>query len=228
MTHVRTRFAPSPTGYLHVGGARTALFNWLFARRHGGEFVLRVEDTDASRNTGEAVQAIFGGLRWLGMDWDEGPDVDGPHAPYFQSQRAEQHQAAVQRLLASGKAYRDYSTSEEYKTQRDTAKEAGVDFVYDRQWMAEDDDAANAFEAEGRTAIVRLKMPREGTCVIDDLVAGEVRFDWIKEADHVIQRSDGSCLYHLASVVDDIDFQITHVVRGDDHLSNTPRQIFIT
>ena len=224
---IRTRFAPSPTGYLHIGGVRTALFNWLLAKKSGGQFILRIDDTDAERNVDEAVQPILDGFRWLGMDWDEGPEVGGPNAPYFQSQRADQHKAAVEKLLASGHAYRDFSTADEYKSQRDAAKEAGEPFVYDRKWMAADDAAAAAFEAEGRTSVVRLKMPREGTCVIDDLVAGEVRVDWITEADHVLQRSDGSCLYHLASTVDDIDFAITHVVRGDDHLSNTPRQIFI-
>ena len=224
---MRTRFAPSPTGYLHIGGVRTALFNWLLAKQSGGQFILRIDDTDAERNVAEALQPILDGFRWLGMNWDEGPDVDGPHAPYFQSQRGSRYQEAVDQLLKSGHAYQDFSTPDEYKAQRDAAKEAGTEFVYDRKWMAEDDAAAKAFEDDGRTSVVRLKMPREGTCVINDLVKGEVRFDWIKEADHVIQRTDGSCLYHLASAVDDADFEITHVVRGDDHLSNTPRQIFI-
>ena len=224
---IRTRFAPSPTGYLHIGGVRTALFNWLLAKQSGGQFILRIDDTDAERNVSEAVQPILDGFRWLGMNWDEGPDVDGPHAPYFQSQRADLHKAAVEKLLASGHAYRDFSTADEYKAQREAAKADSKPFVYDRAWMAETDEAAAAFEAEGRSSVVRLKMPREGTCVIDDMVAGEVRIDWITEADHVLQRSDGSCLYHLASTVDDIDMNITHVVRGDDHLSNTPRQIFI-
>ena len=136
---IRTRFAPSPTGYLHIGGVRTALFNWLLAKKSGGQFILRIDDTDAERNVDEAVQPILDGFRWLGMDWDEGPEVGGPNAPYFQSQRADQHKAAVEKLLASGHAYRDFSTADEYKSQRDAAKEAGEPFVYDRKWMAADD-----------------------------------------------------------------------------------------
>jgi glutamyl-tRNA synthetase len=224
---IRTRFAPSPTGYLHIGGVRTALFNWLLARQSGGQFILRIDDTDQQRNVAEAIQPILDGFRWLGMDWDEGPDVDGPHAPYYQSQRSDRHKEAAAQLLASGHAYRDYSTTQEYGEQRETAQKAGKAFLYDRRWMADDDEAAAKFESEGRTAVVRMKMPREGTCVINDLVRGEVRVDWAAEQDHVIQRTDGSCLYHLASVIDDHDFEITHVVRAEEHLPNTPRQIFI-
>ncbi|MGI9471655.1 MAG: glutamate--tRNA ligase [Rubripirellula sp.] len=224
---IRTRFAPSPTGYLHIGGVRTALFNWLLAKQSGGQFILRIDDTDAGRNVQEALQPILDGFRWLGMDWDEGPDVDGPHAPYYQSQRSELHQQAAERLLASGHAYRDYARPEELKAERDAAEKRGERYFYDRQWMAETDEQAAAFEAEGRPKTVRLKMPREGECVINDLVRGEVRFDWAQEQDTVIQRPDGSCLYHLASVIDDHDFGITHVVRAEEHLPNTPRQIFI-
>src|SRR6056297_953042 len=224
---IRTRFAPSPTGYLHIGGVRTALFNWLLAKQSGGQFVLRIDDTDQQRNVQEAIQPILDGFRWLGIDWDEGPDVGGPHGPYYQSQRSERHQAAARAMLASGHAYRDYSRPEEYAAQREAAQQTGRPFIYDRHWAAEDDDTAARFEAEGRTAVVRMKMPRQGTCVINDLVRGEVRVDWATEQDHVIQRADGSCLYHLASVIDDHDFAITHVVRAEEHLPNTPRQIFI-
>ncbi|MEM9586251.1 MAG: glutamate--tRNA ligase [Planctomycetota bacterium] len=224
---IRTRFAPSPTGYLHIGGVRTALFNWLMAKQTGGQFVLRIDDTDAQRNVQEAIQPILDGFKWLGMTWDEGPEVGGPHGPYYQSQRGEIHQAAAKRLLDSGHAYRDYSRPEELAELRDAARKTDGKFVYDRRWMAADEDAAAKFEAEGRTGVVRLKMPREGQCVIQDLVRGEVVVDWITEQDHVIQRADGSCLYHLASVVDDHEFEITHVVRSEEHLSNTPRQIFI-
>tara|TARA_R110002049_G_scaffold2750_3_gene21859 strand:+ start:57502 stop:59073 length:1572 start_codon:yes stop_codon:yes gene_type:complete len=224
---IRTRFAPSPTGYLHIGGVRTALFNWLLARQSGGQFILRIDDTDAQRNVDEAIEPILDGFRWLGMDWDEGPGVGGPYEPYFQSQRADRHQAAAKRLLESGHAYRDYSRPEELQQQREAAQAAGKPFVYDRNWMAENDADAAKFEAEGREAVVRLKMPREGQCVINDLIRGEVVVDWNTEQDHVIQRTDGSCLYHLASVVDDHDLQITHVVRAAEHLPNTARQIFI-
>lgn len=224
---IRTRFAPSPTGYLHIGGVRTALFNWLLAKQSGGKFVLRIDDTDAGRNVAEALQPILDGFRWLGLSWDEGPDVDGPHAPYYQSQRSDRYREAVDQLLASGHAYRDYARAEELQAEREVAEKRGERYFYDRRWAAETDEAAAAFEAEGRPRTVRLKMPREGECVIDDLVRGEVRFEWAKEQDTVIQRPDGSCLYHLASVIDDHDFEITHVVRAEEHLSNTPRQIFI-
>lgn len=224
---VRTRFAPSPTGYLHIGGVRTALFNWLLARQSGGQFILRIDDTDAQRNIDAALQPILDGFRWLGMDWDEGPEVDGPHAPYFQSQRLEKYQAAAKQLLELGHAYRDYSRPEEFGAEREAAEKEKRDFVYSRKWMAETDEQAAQFESEGRSFVVRLKMPREGACEIHDLIRGDVSFDWVREQDHVIQRGDGTCLYHLASVVDDHDFAITHVVRAVEHLSNTPRQIFI-
>ncbi len=229
---VRTRFAPSPTGYLHIGGVRTALFNWLLARQAGGQFLLRIDDTDQQRNVAEALAPILAGFQWLGLDWDEGPTADGsgsvgPCGPYFQSQRGELYQQAAAKLLASGHAYRDYARTEELQMQREAAEKAGRTFVYDRQWMASSDEQAAAFEAEGRAAVVRLKIPREGSCVFHDEIRGQVEFSWTEEQDHVIQRADGSCLYHLASVVDDYEMRITHVVRAIEHLSNTPRQIFI-
>jgi len=224
---VRTRFAPSPTGYLHIGGVRTALFNWLFARRHGGAFILRIDDTDVARNVDEALEPILSGLRWLGIDWDEGPGVGGPHAPYFQSQRSERHRAAAAELVASGHAYRDFAQPEELDEERKAAQAAGLPFLYSRRFAAFNEADAARFEAEGRQSVVRLKMPREGSLVIDDAVRGRVEFAWEREQDHVIQRADGSCLYHLASVVDDHDLEITHVIRAEEHLSNTPRQAFI-
>jgi glutamyl-tRNA synthetase len=224
---VRTRFAPSPTGYLHIGGVRTALFNWLFARRHGGQFILRIDDTDVARNVDQALEPILSGLKWLGIDWDEGPGVGGPHAPYFQSQRSDRHRAAVERLLASGHAYRDFATPAELDEERKAAQAAGVPFIYSRRFAATDEAAAARFAADGRPAVVRLKMPRSGALMIDDAVRGRVEFAWEREQDHVIQRADGSCLYHLASVVDDHDLAITHVIRAEEHLSNTPRQAFI-
>jgi len=224
---IRTRFAPSPTGYLHIGGVRTALFNWLFAKGQGGQFLLRIDDTDAERNVEEALAPILHGLKWLGLDWDEGPDVGGPCGPYYQSQRADRYQAAVEKLLAAGAAYRDYATPDELQAERDAAQQAGVPFTYSRRWRAETDADAARFEAEGRQGVVRLLMPREGTLILNDLVRGEVRFDWAREQDHVIQRADGTCLYHLATVVDDHDMRISHVIRAEEHLSNTPRQVFI-
>ena len=224
---VRTRFAPSPTGYLHIGGVRTALFNWLFARQHGGQFVLRIDDTDRERNVEAALRPILDGFRWLGIDWDEGPEVGGPYAPYYQSRRAERYRAAVDELLDRGLANRDYATAEETTAEREAAQREKRRFIYSRRWMAETDADAARFEDEGRTAVVRLKMPREGACRFDDLVRGPVAFGWALEQDHVIQRADGSHLYHLASAVDDHDFGISHVIRAEEHLSNTPRQIFI-
>jgi glutamyl-tRNA synthetase len=224
---VRTRFAPSPTGYLHIGGVRTALFNWLFTRRHGGQFLLRIDDTDADRNVEAALAPILHGFRWLGIDWDEGPEVGGQHAPYFQSKRQDRYQAAVDKLLASGHAYRDYATPEEIKVEREAAEKEKRSFIYSRKWAAETDAQRKQFESEGRAGVVRLKMPREGKLVINDQIRGDVEFEWAREQDHVVQRADGSCLYHLASVVDDHDFEITHVIRAEEHLSNTPRQIFI-
>jgi len=224
---VRVRFAPSPTGYLHIGGVRTALFNWLFARRHGGVFVLRVDDTDAQRNIAEALQPILEGFRWLGLQWDEGAEVGGPHAPYYQSQRAELYQLAVERLLERGYAYRDYARPEEIQAERAEAEAAKRPYVASRRWAGENDADRARFEAAGRSAVVRLKMPREGRCRIDDLVRGAVEVEWGGEADHVIQRADGTCLYHLASVVDDVEMEISHVIRAEEHLSNTPRQILI-
>jgi glutamyl-tRNA synthetase len=224
---VRTRFAPSPTGYLHIGGVRTALFNWLFARRHGGQFILRIDDTDQQRNITEALQPILDGLRWLGISWDEGPEVGGPHAPYFQSQRSAYYQEAVEELLRRGAAYRDYATPEEYDQERQAARARGEPFAYSRRWMATTDQEAARWEAEGRRFVVRLKMPRDGTCQFHDLIRGRVEVPWNQEPDHVVQRADGSFTYHLASVVDDFHFGITHVIRAVEHLSNTPRQIFI-
>ena len=224
---VRTRFAPSPTGYLHIGGVRTALFNWLFSRRHGGQFLLRIDDTDQERNVEAALAPILHGFRWLGIDWDEGPEVGGPFAPYYQSQRLPRYQDAVQKLLAGGFAYRDYATPDELKAEREQAEREKRPFLYSRRWMAESDGQAKSFESQGRQGVVRLKMPREGKVLIKDHIRGDVEFDWAREQDHVVQRADGTCLYHLASVVDDFDFQITHVIRAEEHLSNTPRQVFI-
>jgi len=224
---VRTRFAPSPTGYLHIGGVRTALFNWLFARHHGGQFILRVDDTDQARNLAETLQPILDGFRWLGIDWDEGAEVGGDHGPYYQSQKLDRYQAAARELVARGAAYYDYATAEEMGAERDAAQAAGRPFLYSRRWAAESEAQRERFAAEGRSGVVRLKMPREGACQFTDRVRGPMSVQWIQEPDHVIQRTDGTCLYHLANVVDDQDMEITHVIRAEEHLSNTPRQIFI-
>ncbi len=225
----RTRFAPSPTGFLHIGGVRTALFNWLFARNAGpsGRYVLRIDDTDQQRNVEAALAPILHGFHWLGLDWDEGPEVGGPHAPYFQSQRNARYQAAVDKLLADGNAYYDYARPEEMEAERKAAEAEKRQYQYDRKWAATTPEQRASFENDGRPWVVRAKMPREGKLVLDDLVRGKVEFDWAREADVVCQRSDGSFIYHLANVVDDHDFQITHVIRAEEHLSNTPRQVFL-
>jgi glutamyl-tRNA synthetase len=224
---VRTRFAPSPTGYLHIGGVRTALFNWLFAKGQGGQFILRIDDTDAQRNVDEALAPILHGLKWVGLNWDEGPEVGGPFGPYYQSQRLDKYQAAVRQLLAVGAAYRDYARTEELQAERDEAQRGGRPFVYSRRWRAETEEDAKRFESQGRQGVVRLLMPREGQFVLQDLIRGEVRIDWASEQDHVIQRADGTCLYHLATVVDDHDMRISHVVRAEEHLANTARQVYM-
>ncbi|MAE68940.1 MAG: glutamate--tRNA ligase [Gemmatimonadetes bacterium] len=224
---IRTRFAPSPTGFLHIGGVRTALFNWLFARHHGGRFVLRIDDTDQERNVAEALRPILDGFRWLGIDWDEGEEVGGEYGPYRQSERLDRYRSAVGRLLESGAAYRDYARPEEIGAERDAARAEKRHFIYSRAWMAETEEECAQYEAQERSNVVRLKMPRDGVCELNDLVRGELAFSWAQEMDHVIQRSDGTCLYHLANVVDDHDMKISHVIRAEEHLSNTPRQIFI-
>jgi glutamyl-tRNA synthetase len=223
---VRVRFAPSPTGYLHVGGARTALFNWLFARRQGGTFVLRIEDTDAERSSWEMVEGIVQGLRWLGLDWDEGPDVGGPHGPYFQSQRLDAHRALAARLVSEGRAYYCFCTAEQIQAKRAAAEAAGGGWTYDRTCCALSQDEIARREAAGEPRAVRFKVP-EGRTAFDDLVHGPIAFDNANIEDFVILRSDGQPTYHLSVVADDVDMAITHVVRGDDHISNTPKHVLL-
>jgi glutamyl-tRNA synthetase len=223
---VRVRFAPSPTGYLHIGGARTALFNWLYARRQKGTFVLRIEDTDAERSSWAMVSGIVDGLRWLGLDWDEGPDTGGPHAPYFQSQRIDQYRAMAERLVAEGHAYYCYCSPETIKAKRDAAEAAGSGWSYDRTCVALTADQIATFEATGVPRAIRFRVPA-GRTGFDDLVHGPIDFDNENVEDFVVLRSDGQPTYHLSVVVDDIDMAITHVVRGDDHISNTPKQVLL-
>jgi glutamyl-tRNA synthetase len=218
---IRVRFAPSPTGYLHVGGARTALFNWLFARRLGGALVLRIEDTDVERSSPEMVEGILDGLRWLGLDWDEGPKVGGPYGPYFQSERLDRYRAMAARLVAQGSAYYCYCTAEALKAKRD----AGVE-KYDRTCCALTAGEIAAREDAGTPRAVRMRVP-DGTMQFDDLVHGPIEFDGAHVEDFVILRSDGHPTYQLSVVSDDVDMAITHVVRGDDHISNTPKQILL-
>jgi len=218
---IRVRFAPSPTGYLHVGGARTALFNWLFARRLGGALVLRIEDTDVERSSPEMVEGILDGLRWLGLDWDEGPKIGGPYGPYFQSERLDRYRAMAARLVEQGSAYYCYCTADALKAKRD----AGVE-KYDRTCCALTAGEIAAREDAGTPRAVRMRVP-DGTMRFDDLVHGPIEFDGAHIEDFVILRSDGHPTYQLSVVSDDVDMAITHVVRGDDHISNTPKQILL-
>ncbi|RXV66270.1 glutamate--tRNA ligase [Roseovarius sp. A46] len=212
---VVTRFAPSPTGFLHIGGARTALFNWLYARGHGGRFLLRIEDTDRARSTPEATQAILDGLSWLGLDHD-GEAVS-------QAARAERHAEVAHQLLAAGRAYRCYATQEEIEAFRETARAEGRSTLYQSPWR----DADPATHPKGAPHVIRIKAPREGTTVIADVVQGDVTIRNDQLDDMVLLRSDGSPVYMLAVAVDDHDMGVTHVIRGDDHLNNAARQMLI-
>ena len=223
---IRVRFAPSPTGYLHIGGARTALFNWLFARRHGGTFVLRIEDTDTERSSWEMVSGIVDGLRWLGLDWDEGPDVGGPHGPYFQSERVDRYRARAERLVEQGRAYYCYCTTGTLQQKRQAAEAAGGGWIYDRTCCGLAPDVVAANEAAGLARAIRFKVP-EGRTSFADLVHGSIEFDNTNIEDFVVLRSDRQPTYHLSVVVDDLEMAISHVVRGDDHISNTPKQLLL-
>jgi nondiscriminating glutamyl-tRNA synthetase len=222
---VRTRFAPSPTGFLHIGGVRTALFNWLLARHHGGEFVLRIDDTDQERHVDDAVRRILDGFRWLGINWDEGPAVGGPFGPYFQSQRTESYRRSVEALIASGHVYRDYSTDSERAAEKAAAERQKRPYRFRRSPLSDEETAR--FEAEGRAYALRFQVPPGRTLVLHDLIKGDVEFATDEIHDFVIVRPDGTPLYNFASVVDDIEMRISHIVRADEHLSNTFPQLLV-
>ena len=215
MTEIRTRFAPSPTGYLHIGGARTALFNYLFARHHRGQFVLRIEDTDRERSTPEAIAAILESLRWLQLEWDEGP--------FFQTQRLSLYRAKIEELLAKGKAYPCVCTPQELEAKRQAAQKEKRKPSYDGTCRPRE-GVAPALPTD-KPFTVRFRSPQAGTTVVNDAVKGTVVFDNRELDDLIIARSDGTPTYNFCVVVDDIDMRITHIIRGDDHLANTPRQI---
>ena len=210
---IKVRFAPSPTGFLHIGGVRTALFNWLYAKNHGGKFVLRIEDTDLSRSTEESIEEILESMRWLGLDWDEGP--------FRQTERQEIYSQKVEQLLSAGKAYHCYCTPEELDRKRSEAQKAGNKPKYDGTCRERPDSP------EGAPSVIRFKAPIEGTVVVEDLLRGKVVFDIAELDDVIIQRTDGTPTYNFVVVVDDSEMGITHVIRGDDHLSNTPRQCLL-
>jgi len=219
---VRVRFAPSPTGYLHIGGARTALYNWMFARKHGGQFILRIEDTDQKRTVKGAIEAIMDGLRWLGLDWDEGPDVGGPYGPYIQSQRAALYREWADWLLANGYAYKCFCTADELKARRAAAKAARGDQSYDRRCRMLSAADVAAREADGLPHVVRFKAPTEGATVIPDVIRGDITVPNSQIADAVLLKSDGLPTYHLANVVDDHFMAISHILRADEWISSAP------
>ncbi|MGB9607724.1 MAG: glutamate--tRNA ligase [bacterium] len=219
MIMVRVRFAPSPTGHLHIGSARTALFNWLFAKNQGGVFILRIEDTDIKRNVEEAFGAILSAMEWLGLNWDEGP--------YYQSERMELYRGAIERLLEEGKAYPCYCLPEELEERRREALERGEKPMYDRRCRELSDKERARLEREGRKPAFRFKVPLEGKTVFKDIIRGRIEFLNEEIEDFVIMRRDGIPTYNLACVVDDHHMQITHIIRGEDHISNTPKQILL-
>ncbi|MGW8947778.1 glutamate--tRNA ligase [Streptomyces koyangensis] len=221
---VRVRFCPSPTGNPHVGLVRTALFNWAYARHTGGTMVFRIEDTDAARDSEESYQQLLDSMRWLGLDWDEGPEVGGPHAPYRQSQRTDLYQDVAERLVAEGYAYPCYCTTEELDERREAARAAGRPSGYDGHCRDLTTEQKAAYEAEGRSHIIRFRMPDE-TITFTDLVRGELTFQPENVPDYGIVRANGAPLYTLVNPVDDALMEITHVLRGEDLLSSTPRQV---
>jgi len=221
------RFAPSPTGNLHIGGARTALFNWLFARHNGGSFILRIDDTDLARSTEESTRGILSALRWLGIDWDEGPVVGGPYGPYFQSQRLDIYKDMALKLIDQGVAYYCYCTPEELSQRRKEAMASGKAPKYDGRCRELSLQERKSKEAEGRKPAIRLRIPDSGETVVHDLFRGDVAFANDVLDDFIILKSNGMPAYNFACVVDDALMRISHIIRAEEHLSNTPRQILV-
>ena len=222
----RVRFAPSPTGYLHVGGARTALFNWLYSRHHGGTFVLRIEDTDVQRSSADMVTGILDGMQWLGLHWDEGPGVGGFRGPYFQSERLDRYREAADRLVKEGHAYYCYCSPERLREEREKAEQHGEAWQYDRACLALSPERIAELEAIAAPRAIRFKVPPQRTAFVD-AVHGRIEFDSASIEDFVVLRSDNYPTYHLSVVVDDVEMGIDHVVRGDDHISNTPKHVLL-
>jgi glutamyl-tRNA synthetase len=225
LENVRVRFAPSPTGTLHIGGARTALFNWLYARHKNGQLVLRLEDTDSLRSTEDSAAGILDGLRWLGLDWDEGPDIGGPYGPYRQSERLSIYQGYLQKLLDDGKAYYCFCTAAELHAKREKAQREKVNYLYDGSCLNLTSKQIAANLERGLSPVIRLKMLRQGQTVVDDLIRGKVMFDNSLMDDLIIAKSDGWPTYNFAVVIDDYTMKISHVIRAEEHLSNTPKQL---
>ncbi|TVP86277.1 MAG: glutamate--tRNA ligase [Alkalicoccus sp.] len=224
---IRVRFAPSPTGHLHIGGARAALFNYLFARHHGGTFVVRIEDTDQARNVDQATEKLLESLKWLGLDWDESVDKGGPYAPYKSMERLDTYQQYVDQLLAEGKAYHCYMTSEELEKEREEQRARGETPMYSGRDRNLTEEEKKAYEAEGRKPVVRFLVPKGQDIHVQDEVRGDVTFESDGIGDFVIVRQDGIPTYNFAVVIDDHLMKISHVIRGEEHLSNTPRQVLL-
>lgn len=227
MPDVRVRFAPSPTGTLHIGGARTALFNWLFARHNGGKFILRLEDTDTLRSTSASADGIIEGLRWLGLDWDEGPDCGGEYGPYRQSERLSIYKKYIDQLLASGQAYYCFCTPAELQAEREKTRQQKQDYKYGGACRSLTPDQVAEKLQQGLKPVIRLKVPAAGKTMVPDLVRGEVEFDNALLDDFIIAKSDGWPTYNFAVVIDDYGMKISHVIRAEEHLSNTPKQILV-
>jgi len=227
LNSVRVRFAPSPTGELHVGGARTALLNWLFAKSKGGTFLLRIDDTDQERSQGEYLEGIFGSLEWMGLDWDEGPQKGGKYGPYFQSQRLGLYREYVQKLLDEGKAYRCFCTEEELEAGRKEARQKGIPFVYPGKCRDLSQEELSEMGQERETSVVRFSSPGEGSTVIKDEIKGEISFENRYLGDFIILKSNGVPTYNFATAVDELTMEISHVIRAEEHLSNTPLQLLI-
>lgn len=224
---LKVRFAPSPTGPFHIGGARSALFNWLVARHADGTFLVRIEDTDLKRSTKESEENIKDSLKWLGMNWDEGIDVGGQHGPYRQTERLDLYKKEVQRLLDEGKAYYCYCSAEELEKSRKAQLDAGKTPIYDEHCRHLTEEEKAKYEAEGRKPVVRLKVRKDGVFAFDDMVRGHVEFQAAGVGDFIIMKSDGIPVYNFAVVIDDAFMEVTHVIRAEEHLSNTPRQLAI-
>lgn len=224
---VRTRFAPSPTGHLHIGGVRTALFNWLYAKKTGGTFILRIEDTDTARHQENTIEPIFDSLRWLGINWDEGPGKGGDYGPYRQSERTHIYQDYAQRLLDDRKAYYCFCSPEELKEKRDAAAKKGLSFKYDRKCFGIPLEESRERIKNGEPSAIRILAPDDGTIEFDDMIYGKIKVNTENLDDYVIMRSNGLPTYNFSVAVDDALMEITDVIRGEDHLSNTPKQILV-
>lgn len=227
MEEVRVRFAPSPTGYLHIGGARTALFNYFFAKRYGGKLILRIEDTDRERLKEDSVSQIISSLRWLGIEWDEGPEIGGKYGPYFQSERLDLYRKEAQRLVEEGKAYYCFCTEEDINKEREEQKASKAPYRYSGKCSTLSKEEVEENIKMGKPYVIRIRIPREGNTIVSDLIRGTVSFDNSQLDDYIILKSNNMPTYNFACVIDDHFMKISHVIRAEEHLSNTPKQVLM-